>query len=172
MSSEDGVGLAPVLGKLLLALFAKAINLEGVPRGSVAMLAANFFFHPLDLRGEELHRTAALGADHVVMAAPVVLVLIARHAIMKCDLAGQSALGQQLQCAIDRGKSNARVGALHKVVQILGGKMVVRFQEGAQNDVTLPGMLQADALQVSVEDGLGLAQRFVRELDMVVNAFG
>ncbi len=58
--------------------------------------------------GEKFDRSAALGADHVVMAAAVVLVLITRNAVVKGDFASQSATGEELECAVDSGKANAR----------------------------------------------------------------
>src|ERR1039457_7083966 len=130
----------------LLALTAEAVDLEGVAGGEVAVFAADLFFHLFDLRGKKLHRAAAAGADHVVMAAPVVLVLVAGDAVVEGDLAGQAALGQQLQGAVDGGEADARIAALDHVVQLFGGKMLVGFQKAAQNGVALAGVLQADAL--------------------------
>jgi hypothetical protein len=54
---------------------------------------SDFLLQLLHLAGKKLHRTAALGADHVVMAAPVVLMLIPGDPIVESDLAGQSTLG-------------------------------------------------------------------------------
>lgn len=42
-------------------------------------------------------------------------------------------------------------------MQILGGEMVVRLQECAQDGVALTGVLQSNSLQVTVENLLGLA---------------
>src|ERR1022692_1923067 len=97
---------------LLLALAADAVDLESVAGGDVAVFAADLFFHLLDLRGEKLHRAAAPGADHVVMAAPVVRVLVAGDAVVEGDLAGQAAVGEELEGAVDGGEADARVGAL------------------------------------------------------------
>jgi hypothetical protein len=62
--------------------------------GGVVVAAADFQFDLIDLAGKELDRTAAFGADHVVMAATIVLVLIAGNAIVEGDFAGEAAFGQ------------------------------------------------------------------------------
>jgi hypothetical protein len=65
------------------------------------VLASDFLFDFSNLLREKFNRSSALRAHHVVMAAPVVLVLIAGNAVVEGDLAGQAALRQQLQGAID-----------------------------------------------------------------------
>ena len=99
VAAPDGifVGLdnAPSI-PLLSAFLANPINLEGVPRSDIAMPAPNLLFDLSNFLREELYRSAALCADHVMMTAPVVLMLVAGDAIMKGDLAGQPAACQQL----------------------------------------------------------------------------
>jgi hypothetical protein len=90
--------------------------LESVTGGSVIVSVSDFLLQLLHFAGKKLHRTAALGADHVVMAAPVVLMLIPGDPIVESDLAGQSTLGKQLQCAVDRGVADARILLLYKAV--------------------------------------------------------
>ena len=51
---------------------------------------------------------------------------------------------------------------LDQMVQLLGGQMVARFQERAQNRVALCRSLQADALQVSIKNLFGHAMHFPR----------
>src|SRR5271154_3841303 len=80
----------------LAAVGARSINLKRVARGQVAVLAANFLLDLCRLRRKEFHRRAALGANHVVMAAAIVLMLVARDAVVKSNFAGQPATGQQL----------------------------------------------------------------------------
>ena len=114
------MGLLPRLGSadifLLAAWFANPVDLERVAGGDVTVLVSDFPFDLSDFFGKELHRCAALGADHVVMAAPVVLVLVTRDAVVKGDDTGQSAAGKKLQRAVDSGDADARVGLLDQVV--------------------------------------------------------
>ena len=78
----------------LLALAADAVNLEGIAGGDVAVFVSDLFFQLLDLRRKKLDGAATFGADHVMMAAPVVLVLVAGDAVVEGDLAGEAALGE------------------------------------------------------------------------------
>src|ERR1039458_8726752 len=103
--------------RFLLAALAYAVDLEGVARRQVLVLAANFLLNALNLAREELHRAAALGADHVMVIAAIVLVFVTSDAVIEGDFAGQPALGQQLQRAIDGGKSDALVVFLDKPTQ-------------------------------------------------------
>ena len=106
---------------LLAAVSAEAVNLEGMAGGGVMMLAADFLLEAVHLGREELDRTAALGANHVMVAAPVVLVLIAGDAVVERDFAGQPAFRQQLESAIDRGEADASVFFLYQAMQFVRG---------------------------------------------------
>ncbi|MEY2412549.1 MAG: hypothetical protein QOD84_1155, partial [Acidobacteriaceae bacterium] len=53
------------------------------------MLTANLPLKNINFGRKEFDRTATLRADHMVMAAPVVLVLIACNAIVKGHFARQ-----------------------------------------------------------------------------------
>lgn len=112
---------------LLSAFFANPINLEGVPGGDVAMPAPNLLFDLPNLLGEELYRGAALRTDHVVMAAPVVLVLVPGDPIMEGDLAGQPAARQELQRPVDGSKTDARIGLLDQPVEFVDGEVFAGF---------------------------------------------
>lgn len=105
------------------------------------MLAADRLFDLPDLRGEELNGRAALGADHVVMAAAVVLVFVARDAIVEGDFAGQAASGEEFEGAVDGGEADAGIFLLDEAVQLVGGKMLASFEEGTQDRVALSGLL-------------------------------
>src|SRR5579871_6673293 len=78
---------------LLAAILADPINLKCVPGGQVMVFTADFLLELPDFLREKLHRTAALGANHVVMAAAIVLVLVTGDAVMERDLARQATLG-------------------------------------------------------------------------------
>src|SRR5579884_276847 len=71
------------LGFLLPAVLAYAVDLKSMPRGLVVVFPPNLLLKLVHFWREEFHRTAALGADHMVMAPPIVLVLIPRNAIVE-----------------------------------------------------------------------------------------
>jgi hypothetical protein len=79
---------------LTTARLADTVDLEGMPRRRETMPSAHVLFDALDFGREELHRASTFGAYHVVMAAPVVLMLVARHAVMKFDCARKSTFGE------------------------------------------------------------------------------
>ena len=123
-----------------------------------------------DLLGKEFHRTATTGADHMVMAAAVVLVLVAGDAIVEGNFAGQSALGQQFERAIDSGVADVGVFFLYQPVELVGGEMIAGFKKAAQNGVALSSLLQTDALQVAVENVLGFADHLARDGGLIIDA--
>src|SRR6266446_8836272 len=102
---------------LFAAVLANTINLEGVTGRGVVVSAADFLLQLIHFAGKELHRTPAFGADHVVMAAAVVLMLVAGDAVVEGDFAGQSTPGEQLERAVDGGVADARIFFLHEAVQ-------------------------------------------------------
>ena len=80
----------------LAALFAEPINLESMASGFVMVLASDLLLDPVHFWREEFHRSTANGANHVVMAATVVLMFEPRYSIVERDFACQSAFGQKL----------------------------------------------------------------------------
>lgn len=120
---------------------------------------------------EKLHGTATLGADHVVMAAAIVLVFVTSDAIVKRDFAGKSAFCQQLQGPVNGCISNAGVFFLDKPVQFIGGQMIASFEKRTQDGIALCGLLEAYIFQVPVQDVLGLANHLARDRGLIVDAF-
>ena len=154
---------------LFAAVFADTVDLEGVAGGEVVVFAADFLLQLADLLGEKFDRTAAFGADHVVMAAAVVLVLVAGDAVVEGDFAGQAALRQQFERAIHGGVADAGIFFLHQAVEFVGGKMVAGFEEGTEDGIALRSLLQADALKVAVKDFLGLAHHLAGEGGLIID---
>jgi len=142
-----------------------------MPRRAVVVTPADVLLEFLDFVGEELDRAATVGADHVVMAAAVVLVLVARDAIVESDFAGKVALSEELQGAVDGGVADPRVFLLDQAVELVGGEVLAGFEEGLEDGVALGGVLQADALEVLVEDALGFADHLGGDGGLVVDAF-
>jgi len=110
--------------------------------GHVTVLASDLLFDFSNLLREKFHRCAALRAHHVVVTAPVVLVLVARDAVMKGNFAGQATTGKQLQGPVDGGESDARVRLLDQSVQLVNREMLARFQKRPQDGVALRRLLE------------------------------
>src|SRR6266403_400190 len=119
--------------RLFTAIFADAIYLKVVAGSLKVIFLPDLLLQLTDLRRKKLNRCAALRADHVVVVAAVELVFIAGHAIRKRNHAGQPALGQQLERAIDGGKTDLAVLLTHQTKKLVSGEMVAGFQEGAQD---------------------------------------
>jgi hypothetical protein len=81
------------------------------------VFAADFLFELADFLGKEFDRTPTVGADHMVMAAAVVLVLVAGDAVVEGHFAGQAALCEKFQSAVNRGVADAGIFFLHQAVQ-------------------------------------------------------
>jgi len=154
---------------LLAAIFADTVNLESVTCGRVMVPAADLLLQLIYFLGEKFHRTAAFGADHVMVAAAIVLMLIARNAVVERDFARQSALGEQLECAIDRGITDAGIFLLHQAVQFVSRKVVARFQERAQDGIALRRLFQPHFLEMLVKNLLSLAYHFAGDGRLVIN---
>lgn len=105
----------------------------------------------------------------MVMAAPVVLMFVARNAVVEGHLAGQPAFRQQLKCSVNGGVPDPRILFLYQAVQFVGREVLARIQEGPQNGVTLFGMLQPHPLEVLVQDTLRLLHHLPRDGGLVVN---
>jgi len=132
--------------------------------------AANFLLQQFHFARKKLDGTAALGTNHVVMAAPVVLVFVACDAVVKGHFAGQSTFGQQLQGAVDRGVADSSVFFLHQPVQFIRRKMVARIEKRAQNRVPLRCLLQANPLEMTMENVLRLVHHLARDGGLVIDA--
>jgi hypothetical protein len=151
------------------AVLAPAVDLESMPRSFVMVLAPNLVLQAVHFRGKELNRAPAFGANHVVVAAAVVLVLVAGNPVMKRYFTGQSTLCKELEGAIDGGKSNAWIALAYQLVKLFGRKMLVSFEERQQDGIALFGLLQTYSFQVLMETVLGLAKRFPRDRDVIIN---
>ena len=134
------------------------------------MFATDFFFQFVHFAREKFHRAATFSADHVMVAAAVVLVLVARDAIVKRNFAGQAAFGKKLQGAVHRGVTDARVFLLNQAMEFVHGRVVASFDESAKDGVALRGLLESDPLQVPMQQPLGLADHLWRQVRLVINA--
>src|SRR5262249_29317514 len=105
-----------------------------------------------------------------MVTAAVELMFVAGSTVRKRDGARQAAFSQQLERAVDGGEADLGVALFHQAEKLVGGEMVPRIEERAQDGVALLGMLEADTSQVFVKDVLGLAHGFARGRSVVVNA--
>src|SRR5262245_29386069 len=155
---------------LLAAVFADAVDLE-VMAGSVeAIFAADLFLQLAYLRREELHRGAAFGTDHVMMAAAVELVFVAGGAVRERNSARQPALGQKFERTVYRGEADLGVALFHQAKKLVGGKMVARVEKRAQDGIALLGVLQTHTAEMPVKNILGFAHGFARRRCVIVNS--
>ena len=105
------------------------------------------------------------------MAAAIVLVLVARDAIVEGNFAGEAATGEKFKRAVDSGDSDAGISFLDEAVQFVGREMLVSFEEGSQDGAALSGLLKTDATQVPEENFLGFAHALARDTGLIVDAF-
>ncbi len=158
-------------GRISLAAFlANTIDLKGVAGGRIMVPAPDLLLKVIHFSREKFHRTAALRANHMMMAAPVVLVLVPSNAVMKRDFAGQAAFGQQFERAINRSKADAAILFLHETVQFIGRKVIPGFEKGAQDRVPLGRLLETHPLEMPVQDILRFANHFAGNRRLVINA--
>src|SRR5579864_7700772 len=119
-AGRDAASRSPLNRARLAALFADPVNLKGVARGQVVVSASDFLLQVANLGGKEFHRAATLGAHHVVMAAAIILMFVARNAVVKSHFAGQATFGKQLKRAVHGGVSDAGVFPLYQAMQFVG----------------------------------------------------
>src|SRR6185312_13466304 len=137
--------------------------------GVETILTADLFLNLGYFRREKLHRRSTFAAHHVMMAAPIELVLVTRHSVRKRNHTRQAALRKQLQGAIDGCKPDFGVFLPNQPEQLIGRKMIACFEEGAQDRIPLFGVLEPNPLQVSIENFLGFAHGFAGGRRMIIN---
>ena len=155
---------------LLAAVLANSVDLEGMTGRQEVIFAADFLLQLIDFGGEKLNRTSAIGAHHVVMATPVVLMFVAGDAIVESDFAGQTALGQELKSAVDGGVSDAGVFLLDQTMEFVGREVVASLKKSTQDSVALGGLFKANAFQMAVKNLLRLADHLAGKSGLIVDA--
>ncbi len=155
--------------RLLLARIAKPVDLESMPSGDVLMFPADFALDALDFRREELHRSAALCAHHVMVIAAIVLMLVAGNAVVERNLAGQTAFGQQLERAVYRGEADAFVLLLYQPIEFVGGEVIAGIEEGAEDGSALARLFQSYPAQVVVKNRLRLQHHLARDHRLIID---
>jgi hypothetical protein len=168
--STGRTALTPVHFVFPAALFTNAVDLKGMPGREIVVFAADLLFQLTDLLRKELDRTATLSANHVVMAAAVVLMFVTRNPVIKGDFTRESTVGQQLERAIHRCVSDAAIFFLHQTMQFIGRQMIPCFEERAQDRIALCGLLQPNLLEMTMKNALGLAHHFTRDCGLIVDA--
>lgn len=148
------------LAGFLAAIFTDAIDLEIMACSVKVVFAPNFFFQLAYFRREKFNRRAALRADHVMVAAAVELVLIAGHAIWEWDSAGQAALRQQFESAVNGGETDLGIFFPDQAKQFISGKMITGLKKNTQDRVTLVRMFQPNTFQMFIKNLLRFTHRF------------
>ena len=155
---------------VLSAIFANAVDLKRMARGEVVISAADFLFELADFLRKKFDRTAAIGTDHVVMAASIVLMFVAGDAIVKRDLARQAALREELQGAVNRGVPDASIFFLDQAMEFVGREMIAGFKKGVEYHIALRSLLQADIFEMAVKDFLGFADHLAGDGGLIIDA--
>jgi hypothetical protein len=170
-----GAGLGELYESTAIAslptLFANAVDLKRMSSGYKVVFTSDLLFELSHFRRKKFHRRAAFRAHHVVMAAPIVLVFVARNAVMKRNFAGQSTIGQEFERPVNGGESDMRVFFLDELAEFVGREMLARLEERPQNGAALFSLLQPDAPQMPQENPLGLAHVLRRDAGLIVNSF-
>src|ERR1043166_6326262 len=104
-----------------------------------------------------------------MVIASVVYRFIAGDAVIEGYLAGQPAFRQHLQRAIYGGETNGVVLLLDQPIEFVGREVIASIQKGAEDDVALGSLLQSNASQMVLKDGLGLAHVFARDRRMIIH---
>src|SRR5262249_15359887 len=113
---------------------------------------------------------AAFSADQVIVVLMVIFVLISLTTVAQSLLSSQSAFVQQLERAIDRGKPDAWIFSLDKVIQILGAQVSFSLQKHLENQLPLRSLLESRAAQV-IKKYLFLLRRFAHGTFSKINLF-
>jgi hypothetical protein len=127
-------------------------DLEAVAQGREVKLVSNAALHFFDFGGEEFKGVAARGADHVVMRAAIQAVLVTDDSVLKIDLEGQPAMGEQLEGSIDGGVPDGRIRPLDEPMQVVGAEVVAGIKEDFEDAVAAGAMLEAFFAEIPDED--------------------
>jgi len=142
-----------------------------VPCRNVVVFAADLLLDLFNLFREKLDGRAAVGANHVVMIAAVVLVFVAGNAVVEGDFAGQSASGEEFQSAIDSSEPDTRIGLLDQAMQLVDRQVLASFEKRSKDGVALLRLLQADATEVLQKNAFCLAHVLARDGRLIVDTF-
>lgn len=134
------------------------------------VLTSDLLREQAHILGKKLDGAAAIGTNHVVMTAAVVLMLEASNAVVESDLARQSTFRQQLECSVDGCIADTRIFLLYQAMQFVGRKMIPGFEEGVQDHVALRGLLQPDLFEMAVKDVLRFANHLAGDGGLIINA--
>ena len=89
-----------------------------------------------------------------------VVVFVMRPSIAEANLARQTRVSQQPECAIDRGLANRRVLFTHQTIKVLTGHVAFGVQKHVENKIALRRALETLLLDVLVKDFLLFGHRF------------
>lgn len=107
-----------------------------------AVAVGDFFLEFFDEGVVELDDLAAFGADHVIVVAVHVAVLVALLPVAEIELAGEPALRQQRQRPVHGREPDARLGLGHQPVQFLRAGVLFAIEKRVQDRPPLLGDFQ------------------------------
>jgi hypothetical protein len=138
---------------------------------SVMVLTPDVLLDLFDLRREKFHRTSAVCADHVMVIAAIVLMLVSRDAVVESNFTRQTTFRQKLKRAVHSGEAYLRVLLLDEPVQLICREMITGIKERPQYRVPLLGMLESYPLEMGMEYVFGLAHHLARDRRLIVYSF-
>src|SRR6266581_8848117 len=124
------------------ALLAGSVQLQLVRLDEESVAVGHLSLEFFDCLVLELDDAPTAGADQMVVVLPFGHVLIPGLAVAEMDLIGDPRLGEQLQCAVDRGVADARVLGPQLQVELLDAHVALGGEEHIKDDVPLAGLLQ------------------------------
>src|SRR6516162_2023424 len=98
---------------------ANSVDLKGVSGGQVSVFTANL----------------ALDANHVMVVAAVVLVLVAGDAVIESNFACQAAVGEKLERAVDGSEADTLVFFAHETKKLVRREVFAGVEESSQDGV-------------------------------------
>src|SRR6267142_311334 len=119
-----------------------------------SVLDGHLILNSFQLRRVELDDLSTDRTDHVIVMLMLVIVFVMGAAIAEARFAGQPRISQELQGAVDRRLSHARVLFTHQAIEIFTGHVILGAEKDFQDQVALRGSLEALSAKVLDENFL------------------
>jgi hypothetical protein len=132
--------------------------------------APNLLLELPDFLREEFYRRSAFGTNHVVMTAAIVLMFVARDAIVEGNFAGKSTTREKLQRPVNGSETDAGVSFLNQAMEFIDRKMFACFEKCPKNGATLFSVLQAHAFEMLMKNAFRFANVLPRDSQLIVDS--
>src|SRR4029079_14568758 len=136
------------MDRLLLAVTTKSPYTQAVMGRQKCEVVCHLVLHGLDLGRKEFAHTPAVRADYVVMMFMIEMMLVIGLVVAEAAFASEAGLGQEFQCAIDRGLADIGVETFHEVIEVLTRQMFFCPEKCLEDQVSLRRPAQPCPLEV------------------------